>query len=241
MAENNTFPGTENQATQPAAAIPAPPEPKTSFPVMMPLSLFNKLVPLSVENGVDMSTLCVDLIQKAVNIQLLSSGTINDLSEEAQDIFRTVSLEAVLDGLRIYNVPKAAPTVTESSNPDVILSDGEILFTTTPDVKDLVRQINEHRIKKGLAPIEKSICELLYHYGLTMGDYHVCQDVTGMSYNKFTAVFKTLGLNEREQNGAQSNLIDTGMFLSKFDIVDTPDAVLPALAASPAPDAKDKK
>jgi hypothetical protein len=228
-------------AAQPTPATPAAPpiaEDIFKVPVNVPASMMNKLVAMSNETSSNISSLCLDLIQKSLNVELLSTGTINDFSDDAIDAIKTANLESVLEGLRIYNVAKS-PVPAGDGCAELIVGENDIVFSTTSDVKDYIAQINAHRVKKGLAPLEKSICELLYHYGLTLGDYSICQDVTGIPYNKFVAVFKTLGLNEREQNGAQSNMIETGKMFNKFSIVDTPDAVLPE--AKPAPDVNEKK
>lgn len=228
--ESQTIDMKQTSGQQPQQA-PAVPEDVFSIPIKVPASIMNTLVAMSSENSKNISVLCVELITSALNVNMLGSGTINDFSEEAIDVLKTANLESVLEGLRIFNVAKSAVPAGDE-NITLTIGKDDVVFKTTSDVKDYVTQINAHRIKKGLAPLENSICELLYHYGLTLGDYSICEDVTGIPYSKFVAIFKTLGLNEREVNGAKSNMIDTGRMFNKFNIVDTPDAVAPAAIPS---------
>jgi hypothetical protein len=226
---------------QPAAAeptvIPMPgqqPSPEFIYTIPVPITaeLMNQLVPLSGNTGLSIAIVCRDLIKQAVNVQMLSQGTINDLSEEAQDIIKAVSVEALLDALRIYNVAKTPATPGQEPAPGEpaapAISETSIVFTTTSDVIDFVKKMNATRKLKGLAPLEKSFCELLYHYCENLGDHQVFQKVTGITLTEGKATVKTWALNEREVNGCQTNLIESASIFSQFAIVDTPETVIPA-------------
>lgn len=192
-----------------------------SIPVPVPGDLMNKLIALSTDSGKSLSDVCGSLILKAVNIQSLSDGIIEDISEQAQDIIKTLSMDATLEALRLYNVSKA-PAADNKNEEVTVVSKTDLLFNTTTDVIDLVKQINTFRATKGLAPLEKSICEVLYHYGLSLGDLSVCEKVTGIPETKFKAITKTFALNERDVNAAQTNIIEPVNIFGKYTIVDTP-------------------
>jgi hypothetical protein len=234
MADESKIP--ESTVAQPA------PELQTILQIGITQNLFNKLVSLATSESVTVQQMCINLLQQAINTEMLSTGTISNFSDEAVDTLKNVNLESVLEGLRVFGVMKS-PVLPADEHEKPVLREGDIIFNTTSEIKDFVEKINAVRIKKGLAPLELSLCELLYHYGLTLGDYSVCEDVTGIPYNKFETIFRTLALNEREANGAKSNIIHTGKVFNKFSIVNTPDAVLPEAkpATQPAPDANEKK
>ncbi len=205
--------------TTPGSAIPAVPLPPYTIPVQIPVDLFNQLVILSNEKNISVGALCLDLVQKATNSELLADGTISDISDDAQELIKGLSYDAVLEALRIYNVAKGPALEDDAETP---IEPGTLVFKTNSEVTDLVKQMNERRITKGLAPLENSICEVLFHYSFHMADTEVFEPTTGMKHSKFKATMKALALNEREANGAQSNIIDTASIFSSYKIVDTP-------------------
>lgn len=197
-----------------------------TIPVPVPGDLMTKLISISTDTGKSLSDVCSSLIQKAINVQSLSEGTIEDISEQAQNVIKALSVDATLEALRIYNVPKM-PVADGGDVEETPVSKTDILFNTTSDVIDLVKQLNAFRSGKGLAPLEKSFCELLFHYGRSLGDLSLCEKVTGIPENKYTAITKTYALSERQINGAQTNLIEAVNIFGKYNIVDTPASMPP--------------
>ncbi len=211
-----------NTSTPPEPAITkqAPPSSVYTIPVHVPGDLFNHLVSLSNESSVSVSDLSLQLINKAANSELLSGGTITEISDDAQEVIKGLSYDALLEAMRIYNVAKEPVSESTKEIPRV---SGVISFVANPETSEIVKQINDRRVVKGLAPLEKSLCEMLYHYSLSLGDNQAFEPTTGIKLAKFKSTMKALALNERDSNGSKSNLIETASIFGGYTIVETPE------------------
>lgn len=166
-----------------------------------------------------------EAVNQLVNIALsagdLNNGKVNGFSRSAQDQLSTV----VLDTLTQY---QESVNSVSAKVPSFVLGDDETVFKTAPEIKDIINQINITRSRKGLGPLEHSIAELIFHWSENLADHSSFKACTGIEYDNFKDIIRTVALKERDANGCTSNLIERkgSIFsISTYSIVDTAEAI----------------
>lgn len=187
--------------------------------------IYNDVKQYANEKGVSIEAAFIELAITALKAGDLMRGVVKDIAPEVQDQVRNVVLQALKqhDEEKVVvvapEVVEDKPQVTTENEPEQ--NDNVISFEAKPEIKELVAEINKARENKGLAPLEKSLCEVLLHWGENLGDYSSFNETTGLDLAWFKSKLVELGLLEREANGAASNLIETTGIFSKHKIVDT--------------------
>ncbi|MBW7913376.1 MAG: hypothetical protein H3C54_06690, partial [Taibaiella sp.] len=74
-------------------------------------------------------------------------------------------------------IPEVQPEMTIPA-----INENQVSFDATPELKEMIAQINKKRAVKGLAPLEKSLAEILYHWGENLADYSSFGESTGLYY-----------------------------------------------------------
>lgn len=166
--------------------------------------------------GITTQDAVTQLVNMALSAGDLNNGQVHSFSNGAQNQIRAI----MLNSLAKHDEQLAAK---EEPIAPLVLQDNETIFRTTPEIKDIIGQINVTREKVGLGPLEMSIAELLLHWSENLADHGSFKPSTGISYDNFESIIKTLALKEREANGCASNLVErSGSFLSisTYKVVD---------------------
>lgn len=174
------------------------------------------------ENGISIEQAITNLTTGALRTGKLMSGIVTEFSPELQEVVKALHIQA----LKKYEEEKQAATPAPEVQPETTIpavNENQVSFDATPELKEMIAEINKKRAIKGLAPLEKSLAEILYHWGENMADYSSFGDTTGLDFSWFKSKMAELALAERDANQAKSNVIVPSGLFSRHTIVDTPE------------------
>lgn len=168
------------------------------------------------EKGITLEKAFLQLTTDALKLTDLMRGVVTEISPDVKGQLKDITLSALKQHQETL-IPVSNDNEAPTEEAAAVVNDNQIIFSATPELKDLISQINETRAQNGLAPVEQSLAELLLHWSENLGDNSVFKPTTGMEYDWFKKNIIALGEQERKSNGAQSNLISKeGDFLGKY-------------------------
>lgn len=187
--------------------------------VDLPEGLYLELKDYANDKGVKLEDALLGLMTTSMRTDKLNNGIVSDFTPELSDRLENM-ISSTLKNTP-FRVTLDEP-VTQPST-ETTLDDNTMLFVADVDLKHVIARMNAHRVTKGLAPIENSLCELLLHWGVNLGDNSIFNAVNGEDLSSFKDYMVDMAYAERERNNVPSDVIKAkGAIFSSFTIVDTP-------------------
>lgn len=186
--------------------------------VDLPEGLYLELKDYANDKGVKLEDALLGLMTTSMRTDKLNNGIVSDFTPDLFTRLRGV----------VSDTMKNTPIAVEITHPEqpvhvnTVEDENTIVFTADADLKSVVARMNAHRVTKGLAPIENSLCELLLHWGSNLGDNSIFKATNGEDISSFKDYMTDMAYAERERNNIPSDVIKSkGAFFSTFTIVDT--------------------
>lgn len=187
--------------------------------VDLPEGLYFELKDYANDKGVKLEDALLSLMTKSMRTEKMNNGIVSGFTPDLFDR---------LGGI-VSNAMKNTPITVEMNHTEqpvkvnAVEDENTIVFAADADLKSVVARMDAHRVTKGLAPIENSLCELLLHWGVNMGDCSIFKAANGEDLASFKDYMVEMAYAERERNNVPSDVIKAkGAIFSSFTIVDTP-------------------